>query len=74
MPRKQRSDLSAGIFVIVSLVAILGIVLWLGAAEVFKPKRQQAFFYVKEGGPSGGLGVGSFVEFAGGQIGKVVQP
>ena len=54
MPRKQRSELKAGIFVIASVVLLLGVVLWLGASSIFERSTGRAVFYVNnDAGPVG---------------------
>ncbi len=73
MPRKKINELSAGIFVSIALIALLGTVLWLGAADVFKPTKQRALFYFNEGDTSGGLKQGSFVTIGGDTIGKITK-
>lgn len=73
MPRKQRNELAAGLFVTVAVVVTVGVVLWLGAAEIFRPARQQAVFAVSEEVGSVGLTSGSSVEIAGTEIGKIVE-
>jgi len=48
MPRKQRSELTAGLFTVGALVLLIGVVFWLGAADVFKPRGQKTYFYVDQ--------------------------
>ena len=45
MAQKQRNELAAGIFVLLSIALILGVVLWLGAANYFQDVRGKAVFY-----------------------------
>ena len=54
MPRKQRNELKAGIFVVATLCVLLGVVFWLGASSIFERSTGQAVFYVKnDAGPVG---------------------
>ena len=46
MARKQRSEMAAGVFVIVTVLALLVIVLWLGASGLLETTGQEAVFYV----------------------------
>ncbi len=73
MPRHRRSELAAGLFVIGALAVATGVVLWLGLADVFRPTRQRAFFYVDERSGSVGLTVGNPVQITDTPIGKVVD-
>jgi len=72
MARKQRSELAAGVFVVAALLALLGIVLWLGASGLLEAKGQEAVFYVPlDVNP--GLIKGSPVNIGGMKIGQVVH-
>ncbi len=73
MPAKPHSELKAGIFVIVSLAVLLIVVLWLGAADIFKPVPHKAVFFVKESAGSVGLKVGSVVQVNDTACGKIVD-
>jgi len=73
MPRKQHNELVAGTVVLAALAAALGVVLWLGAADVFSGRAQRAFFYVNLADGPAGLMVGSAVNAADRPIGKVVE-
>lgn len=72
MARKKRSELAAGIFVILAVGLIVGVVLWLGAADLFRPVGQRAFFYVPESA-NPGLTEGSAVQIGGAVIGRIVE-
>ncbi|MDP7161935.1 MAG: hypothetical protein QF792_00390 [Phycisphaerae bacterium] len=48
MSRKQRSELTAGLFTIGAIILLVGVVFWLGAADVFKPRGQKTYFYVDQ--------------------------
>jgi ABC-type transporter Mla subunit MlaD len=71
MARRQHSELAAGAFVVAALAVLIGVVVWMGAADIFRPAKQRAVFYLNESDGSAGLGVGSAVNINGQQIGKV---
>jgi len=71
MPKKQRSEVTAGIFVILALVVLLGVVFWLGASEIFKPTGQRVVFYASEDAGSLGLLEGGFIQINDANIGKI---
>lgn len=73
MPRKRHSELVAGVFVVVALVLGLGVVFWLGAADVFKPSKSRAVFFVAESAGSVGLHEGSFVRVNDDAVGKITE-
>jgi ABC-type transporter Mla subunit MlaD len=72
MARQRRSELTAGVFVLLALGVTAGVVLWLGAADLFKPERQRALFFVKESAGSLGLQVGNEVHINDRPIGELV--
>ncbi|MBS3733964.1 MAG: hypothetical protein KGY99_03450 [Phycisphaerae bacterium] len=73
MAKKRTNELTAGLFVIVALGATLGVVLWIGAAELFKPTGQTAYFYVDPSAGSLGLAEGSVVLIGDAPIGKITD-
>ena len=73
MPKKQHSELAAGIFVVTVLVVTLLVVLWLGAADIFQPAVQRAFFKVDQKRGTVGLEVGNPVLINDEPIGKIVE-
>jgi len=73
MARKQRNELKAGLFVFVTLALLLALVLWLGLADVFKPERGRAVFYVATDDGSTNVSVGSFVQVNDAVIGKIIS-
>ena len=73
MAKKTHNELTAGIFVVLSIIAGLAVVIWLGGAGLFRPTRQEAIFYLDESAGSAGLIVGSFVQVGDDQIGKVTN-
>lgn len=73
MPRKQRNELKAGIFVIASAALLLGVILWIGAADLFQPVAGKAVFFSNISEGSLGLIEGSDVLLGDLRIGKVVS-
>jgi len=71
MPQKTRDELKAGIFIIVVLALVVGIILWLGVASLFTTKGQQVAFYLPDTSPGAGIQKGSEVVIAGQKIGMV---
>ena len=71
MPRKQHNELVAGLFVTVTLAALVGVVVWLGAADLLHPKAGVAVFCVKESAGSLGLKAGGAVQVTDKVIGKI---
>jgi len=73
MARKQHSELTAGIFTILATILLVGVVFWLGAADIFKPAAREAWFYVKLGRGQQGLRPGAQVKITDVEVGKVVD-
>lgn len=73
MPRKQRNELKAGIFVVVALVLLLSVVLWIGAADLFTRVASKAVFYSNISEGSLGLISGGDVLLGDLKIGKIVS-
>jgi len=73
MPRKKRSELTAGLFVVAGIAVLLGVVLWLGAADVLKARGQVASFYVPMAAGSVGIIEGAELTLGDGRIGKIVD-
>lgn len=73
MPKKKHSELAAGLFVVAALVVTLVVVLWLGAADIFEPAVQTAFFKVDQKRGAVGLEVGDAVLINDEPIGKIVE-
>ena len=70
MARKQRHEMTAGIFVVIAVLATLAIVLWLGASGLLEAKGQEAVFYVPlDINP--GLIKGSPVNIGGLEVGRI---
>jgi len=73
MPRKKRSELTAGLFVVAGIAVLLGVVLWLGAADVLKAHGQLVSFYVPMSAGSVGIIEGAELTLGDGRIGRVVE-
>ena len=73
MPRKQRSELTAGIFTIAALAILVGVIFWLGAADIFKPRGQRAYFFATQDRGRLGLQVGGYVLVNDVQVGKIAS-
>ena len=73
MARKQRSELTAGIFTILATVLLVGVVFWLGAADIFKPAAQEVWFYVELDKGQQGLKPGAQVTITDVEVGKIAD-
>lgn len=71
MARKQHSELVAGTFVILALVVVVGVIIWVGGAGIFKQARQQAVFFRNEADGGSGLMVGSIVQVGDDRVGQI---
>jgi len=71
MARQRHSELTAGIFVIVALGVLIGVIIWLGGTEIFSPPRQKAIFFAEEKAGSIGLMEGAFVLLGDDQVGRI---
>ena len=71
MARKQRSELTAGIFTILATILLVGVVFWLGASDIFKPAAQEAWFYVELDKGEQGLKPGAQVKITDVEVGKI---
>lgn len=72
MPRKQYSELTAGIFVLLALAVVVGVILWLGAGSLFDKSAGQAVFYSDNDAGQLGLLKDSKVFIGDTQVGKIV--
>lgn len=72
MPRKQYSELTAGIFVLFTLAVVVGVILWLGAGSLFDKSAGQAVFYSDNDAGQLGLLKDSKVFIGDTQVGKIV--
>ena len=71
MARKQRSELTAGLFTIFAMILLIGVVFWLGASNILKPAAQEAWFYVELGEGEQGLKPGAQVKITDVEVGKI---
>ncbi|MBI5725613.1 MAG: hypothetical protein HZA50_16765 [Planctomycetes bacterium] len=72
MPRHKYSELIAGIFVLVCIGAIVGIVLWLAPKSILSGDYQ-AVFYAEQGNGATGLCIGSTVKVNDLDIGRIAN-
>jgi ABC-type transporter Mla subunit MlaD len=73
MPKKQHNELVAGFFVVAAIAVVIGVLIWLGVTDAFKPARQWVSFYVPESIGSTHLEMGNAVHIGGKVIGKVAE-
>lgn len=71
MARQKHSELAAGVFMLLALGAGVGVLLWLGAAEMFATRGDQVFFVTPYASGNLGLEVGSAVKVTDKTIGKI---
>lgn len=71
MSKKTHNELIAGVFVLLSLAAMMGVVLWLGASDLFRKTHQLAAFYVDESSGSLGLKTGNAVQVGDRAVGRI---
>jgi ABC-type transporter Mla subunit MlaD len=72
MPRKQYSELTAGIFVLFTLAVVVGVILWLGAGSLFDKSAAKVVFYSDNDAGQLGLLKDSKVFIGDTQVGKIV--
>lgn len=73
MPGKSKSEFTAGIFVVTLLVVAMGVVLWLGAADVLRSGGQLVSFYVPQHAGPVGISEGAKVKYGDADIGRIVD-
>ena len=73
MPKKTHSELTAGLFVIFGVAALLAVVIWLGASDAFRTSEGQAVFFAKESAGSLGLFADSKVWINDREIGTISE-
>ncbi|KPK83594.1 MAG: hypothetical protein AMJ81_07885 [Phycisphaerae bacterium SM23_33] len=71
MAKRKHSELAAGVFVILTLGAGIGVLLWLGVAEAFTTRGDRVVFFTSYQTGNLGLEVGSAVKVNDKPIGKV---
>ena len=73
MPKNVSNELKAGLFVLAAVAAALGIILWLGAADIFKRTGQQVYFYGPVSAGPMGITQGAYVMLGDAPIGQIDQ-
>ncbi len=73
MAGKKHNELVAGIFVIFALVVLIGVIVWMGGADLFRPAKQKVVFFTREEVGSMGLIEGSFVKIGDDQVGRIAR-
>ncbi len=73
MAKKTHNELIAGVFVLLCLAALMGVVLWLGASDLFRKTHQRAAFYASESSGDLGLKAGNAVQVGDRAIGKISE-
>lgn len=73
MPKKKQNEVAAGVFVLLSLGTMLGVILWLGASQFLKSKGQIVTFYVHQSQGSTGLAEGAIVTYGDATIGRLYE-
>lgn len=73
MAKRRANELTAGLFVLGTLALAMGLVLWIGAAELFRPARQTAWFAAEQSAGSLGLTVGTPVLIGDETVGRVEE-
>jgi len=71
MNRKKRNELATGLFVLIGLAAGVGVLIWLGAAEVFTRWGQDVVFAAEHRQGNLGLEIGSMIKVGDAPIGKI---
>lgn len=73
MPRKRKNELVAGLFVIVCVALGMGLVVWLGGADWFRPQAQIAYFWADLSRGAHQLEVGGQVKAGDVVVGKIIS-
>ena len=73
MANKAHSELKAGILTLVALAVLVGVVLWLGAAQWLTSRGQTVVFYAPENAGPLGLTEGAAVNINDAQVGRVTE-
>ena len=71
MPKRERSELAAGLFVVLSLAAVLGVLFWLGSAKFLAKPKAKAYFFFPQYLGSVNLAQGAEVRLGGNFIGQI---
>ncbi|MCD6303694.1 MAG: hypothetical protein J7M21_01885 [Planctomycetes bacterium] len=73
MPKNEHSELAAGLFVVGGIVVGLGVVLWLGAADVLKARGQLLAFSTAMSDGALDVAEGADVTLGDGRIGRIMK-
>ncbi len=73
MPKPKRDELKAGICVLAALAILLGVIIWLGAGEIFGSQGQDVVFYIPLGSPGAGVGEGAAIAIGGAEVGQITS-
>lgn len=71
MAKRKHSELAAGAFVLIALAAGVGVLIWLGAADVLLQRGQRVVFFVPQERGKLGLEIGSIVKVNDAPVGKI---
>ena len=71
MPRKRKNELLAGIFVLLALVVLVGVILFLGASDALLPVGSKAVFFSPTSAGNIGLVEGGDVKMGDMVIGRI---
>lgn len=71
MPRKRHSELTAGLFVIASVLLAFGVAVWIGAADLFPGGGQEVVFRVLQREGSVGVGKGTRITLGDAEVGRI---
>ena len=69
--RKHHNEVTAGLFVVVSVGALLGIVIWLGASDILRGGGRQVVFFAPETVGAVGLQEGSKIHYGDAAVGEI---
>ncbi len=73
MAKKQRNEIRAGIFALAVILLLLGVILWMGAADLFEPSGQKVVFFAPSSAGMLGITEGAGVNINDARVGKVVE-
>jgi ABC-type transporter Mla subunit MlaD len=73
MAKQTRNEFKAGVFVLAALAVLLGVVLWLGATDLFTDVRTRLIFYTPTRSGPLGLMEGTDVKVGDLVIGKIAE-
>jgi ABC-type transporter Mla subunit MlaD len=73
MAKKQRNEVMAGLLTLCTIGLLLGVILWMGAAEWFRTTGQQVVFFAPTEAGMLGIEPGAGVQINDARVGKVVD-